>query len=85
MPVLAMLLRLCDEPAAQRKALDFLSSHPRLTLGPAGPQGLPVVLESESRAEERALCDVIEAHPGVLSGTVLLSDFSDLVEGDELS
>ncbi len=85
MPVLAMLLRLSEEPEACSQALAFLGAHPALTLGPAVLAGLPVVLESQSRAEERALCDLVVEHPGVLFGTVLMSDFSDLVEGETFS
>lgn len=82
MPVLAMLLKLSDEPGASQEALDFLGSHPAFTLGPPGPGGLPLVVESQTRAQERKLCDLVVDHPGVLFGTVLMSDFSDLVEGD---
>lgn len=85
MPVLAMLLKLSDEPGASRDVLEFLGMHPAFTLGPSGPAGLPLVVESQTRAEERKLCDMVVDHPGVLFGTVLMSDFSDLVEGDSFS
>lgn len=79
MPVLGAVLQLSQEPELQRDALDFLNSLSALTLGEPGERGIPVVLESETREQDRDLWEQLGDHPGILFCAVVYADFSDIV------
>lgn len=84
MPIIGAVLTLSEEPEAKRAALDFLHAHQAIEMGEPQIQGLPVVIESSSRAEERALWESLEALPGVVFASVVCTDFSDLVERKDI-
>lgn len=84
MPIIGAVLTLSEEPEVQRATLDFLQEHQAIELGEPQILGWPVVIESSSRAEERALWDKLEALPGVVSASVVFTDFSDLVERKDI-
>lgn len=79
MPVLSAVLTLPPDPAARRAALDELAALSGLSLGVEHAGGrLPVVLESSSRAEDKALWEAVSAVPQLLHVELVFADFSDL-------
>lgn len=79
MPVLSAVLTLPTEPRARAAALDGLRGLPGLSLGVEHAGGrLPVVLESSSRAEDKALWEAVSAVPQLLHVELVFADFSDL-------
>lgn len=74
-------MTLDNDPARRRAALDALSADPRLTLGDACGNRLPLVAETETLDEGEALFAALAVAPGVLFVDVVSVDFSDL-EGD---
>ncbi|MFA5506661.1 MAG: hypothetical protein WC314_03400 [Vulcanimicrobiota bacterium] len=84
MPIVAAVLTLSRQPESRQVVLDFLEQHHAIEVGEPQLLGLPVVLDCSSRTEERALWAQLEALPGVVFATVVFSDFSDLVEREEV-
>lgn len=78
MPVIGAVLYLDEDPAYHEGVLRLLEHDPRVTLGQEHGQRLPVVLESESRNEEKSLWNEIQALPGITFCSVVYADFSDL-------
>jgi hypothetical protein len=78
MPVLSAVLHL--EPSTAEQTLTELASDPRIQLGPRHQHTLPVVLETTTRDEDRALWRSLEQHPGLRLAQLVFADFSDLQE-----
>lgn len=78
MPVLGAVLYLEDDIALKNSALRFLGNHPKITLGQEKANRLPVVLESETRDEEKQIWAELQVLPGVNFCSVVFADFSDL-------
>lgn len=83
MPVIGAVITLASEAEPREAALGFLRQHPAIGLGEPQVLGVPVVIESHSRAQERAIWDQLEALPGVLFASVVYTDFSDIVERED--
>jgi nitrate reductase NapAB chaperone NapD len=81
MPVLSAVLTLSDEPQLRAEALAALSQQPKATVGAEQPyRRLPIVLESSTRSEDKALWKWASALPGVLHTELVFADFSDLTD-----
>ena len=78
MPVLGAVVSLCEEGPQRQQALEFLAAHPAITVGAPQVQGLPVVVESSSRTEDREIWKALESQPGILFLALVYVDFSDL-------
>jgi D-arabinose 5-phosphate isomerase GutQ len=79
MPIGAWVVTLSDGP--RDEALAARLADPRLTLGEATRNRLPVVVETVTLAEGEALFEALSAERGVVFVDVVSVDFSDL-EGD---
>jgi len=80
MPVLGAVLTLSDEPALRDAIVDTLGADVRVTLGDATGNRLPVVLETDSRGEDKACWEAVTRLPGVMHVELAFADFSDLHE-----
>ena len=78
MPVIGGVLHLSGDQTLQERALDFLNQHPRITTGDRNADRLAVVVESDSRAEDKSIWTALEEHPGIVFASVIFADFSDL-------
>jgi hypothetical protein len=68
-------------PATARLTLEQLARDPRLTLGdPSGPR-VPVVAETDSCRDGRALVEHLQQMPGIEFVDVVLVDFSEEPQG----
>lgn len=74
MPILSAVLTLpTPEPA-----LEQLQRRPEITIGPSAGSRVPVVLTTDTRAEDKALWDWIQSLPGLHHVELVFADFSDL-------
>lgn len=80
MPVVGALITLAQSPETRLAALDFMLGHPAITVGPEREKGLAIVIESQSKAEDKAVWESLKAQPGVAFCAPVFADFSDLVE-----
>jgi len=80
MPVLGAVLTLSREPALRDGTVATLSADARVTVGDFSGDRLPVVLETDSRGEDKACWEVVSRLPGVLHTELAFADFSDLHE-----
>lgn len=80
MPVIGAVLHLDSDQESRASALDFLGDHPKITLGERRLAQLPIVVESDTRKEDKAVWDEIEASPGITFASVVFADFSDLTD-----
>lgn len=84
MPVIGAVLHLERDEVKRRAALTFMQGHPGITLGEEYDNRLPVVLESGSRAEDKALWQDLQAHTGVVFCAMVFADFSDVVTEEKI-
>lgn len=80
MPVLGAVLTLSDQPDLAAGTLSQLSADPRVTVGPPQRGRLPVVLSTDTRAEDKALWRSLEEQPGITHLELAYADFSDLTQ-----
>ncbi|MCB9743907.1 MAG: hypothetical protein H6740_15010 [Alphaproteobacteria bacterium] len=78
MPVVSAVLTLSAAPERRAALLAELSADPRVSLGPMQRDRLPLVLDTPTRAEDRAAWRSLERHPAVLAHELVFADFSDL-------
>ena len=78
MPLLSAVLTLSPAPERRAALLAELSTDPRITLGPMQRDRLPLVLDTRTRAEDRAAWRALEGHPAVIAHELVFADFSDL-------
>ena len=78
MPVIGAVLHLDQNPEQRERALQYLNQHPRITLGHHQDGRLPIVLESDSKSEDKALWNELQAQSGVTFCSVVFADFSDV-------
>jgi len=76
MVISALVVTLSPEAERRAAALAQLASDPRLTLGAAQRDRLPVVAESGSTADGVALVEALGDTPGVMRVDVVSIDFS---------
>jgi hypothetical protein len=81
MPIIGAVLNLAEDPVLKSAAIDFLANDDRITLGELQLQGLPVVIDCNSRSEEMAIWDDLQAQSGILFCSIAYADFSD-IEGE---
>ncbi len=77
MVVSALVLTLTSVPALRARALAVLVADPRLVVGEAIRDRLPVVAEAASAGEGAALCDALAEHEGVVRVDVVAIDFGE--------
>jgi len=80
MPVLGAVLTLSRESAQRDGTVAALRTDDRVTLGDLAGSRLPVVLETDSRGEDKACWEAVTRLPGVLHAELAYADFSDLHE-----
>jgi nitrate reductase NapAB chaperone NapD len=80
MPVSALVVTL--DPNQRDGAIERLSLDPRITLGELQTCQLPVVLDTQSVGEGRALVEELQAVAGVTLVNIVMVDFSDADEED---
>jgi len=80
MPVLGAVLTLHDQPTLRAGALSALSTDPRITVGEPQRGRLPVVLATDTRADDKALWRSLEELPGITHLELVTADFSDLTD-----
>lgn len=78
MPIVSAVLTLAPDLVTRAALLAALDTDPRITLGPLHADRLPVVLETSSREEDRALWERVADSPGVRNIELAFADFSDL-------
>jgi nitrate reductase NapAB chaperone NapD len=78
MPIVSAVLTLAPDLVTRAAVQRALGTDPRITLGPLNADRLPVVLETSSRDEDRALWERVADSPGVLNIELAFADFSDL-------
>jgi hypothetical protein len=76
MIVSSLVITLAPEPELRTRALAMLVEDPRLTLGDAIGDRLPVVAETPSAELGARLCDELATRAGVLGVHVVAIDFS---------
>ncbi len=84
MPVLGAVLQLAPEVDPQAFA-EVLAEDPRITLGDPSDDRLPVVLATDSRAEDRALWEAVVTSEAVAMAHLVYADFSDLSPDPEVA
>ena len=85
MPTSALVITLDHREDWRDAALTELAGDPRLTLGTLQGPRLPVVAETATLAEgDRLVADELPLVPGVQFVDVVLVDFSDVENFDEL-
>lgn len=77
MPIGGLVVTLDPDPARRALAHGALASDPRLTLGEARGDRLPVVAETATLDEGEALFRQVSEVPGVIFVDVVSVDFSD--------
>lgn len=82
MPVVGAVLQFSEDRLEGARALEFVLSHPQITVGQEQKNGLPVVIESDSRAAEKAVWKELEAQSGIALSSIVFVDFSDLLESE---
>ncbi len=83
MPVLSAVLTISNQPAARTAVLDQLAATPGVTVGEiADDVRVPVVLDTDTRAADKALWTQVSTLPGVLHVELVFADFSDLDTGE---
>ncbi len=78
MPIIGAVLQLSEEASEKSAALEFVEQHSQITVGEPQVNGLPIVLDAESRTAEKAIWAEINAEPGIVFSSVVYVDFSDL-------
>ena len=81
MPVSGLVITLSVDEAGQRSALAKLEADSRFTIGERKGNKVPVVLETESSAEDQSTWEELRSTPGVEFVALAYVDFSDLDEG----
>jgi hypothetical protein len=80
MPVVGAVLQLSLDAEQRKTALCRLCEIPAITLGDVQSNGgCPLVIEFDSKSEEKAIWNEIGSLTGVVFSTVVYADFSDLV------
>ena len=77
MPALGLVAHLPVEPGARLRVLASLAAMPGLTFGEVMGDRLPLVLESDGRAQDRQRWDALQATPGLVHLELACADFSD--------
>jgi len=78
MPVLGAVLTLSDQVELRSAALAYLAGEPRIELGIAARGRQPIVLSTDSRAQDKALWRSLETLGGITHIELAFADFSDL-------
>ncbi len=76
MPVLGVVLHL--DPTCSQPLVERLGRDPRVELGPRVANKLPIVVDTPTRAQDKAFWKQLEQQPAVLHTELVFSDFSDL-------
>jgi nitrate reductase NapAB chaperone NapD len=84
MPVIGAVLHLDQDESRRQAALGFLKGHPGITLGEEVDRRLAVVMESDSRKEDKAVWEEVQAQTGVVFCSMVFADFSDVVPEESL-
>ncbi len=77
MVISSLVLTLSPVPEQRSLALASLASDPRIEIGQAVRDRLPVVAEAATAAEGVALCDAMAEHAGVVRVDVVAIDFGE--------
>lgn len=77
MPVVGAVFHLHEQPTLREAALAILGGDPRITLGELHGDNLPLVLETASAEEDRAVWRSLGAIEGVDQIVVTFADLSD--------
>ena len=79
MPVLGAVAHLSTDPTERLRCLAALGAIPGLSFGEEQDTRLPIVVESDSRQQDRERWKQVEAAPGLTHLELAFVDFSDLV------
>jgi hypothetical protein len=71
----SLVITLTPDPLARARALAILATDPRLQLGEAVRDRLPVVAEASSPEDGATLCEVLATQDGVVRVDVVAIDF----------
>ncbi len=77
MVVSALVLTLTSEPAQRARTLAHLAADPRLLLGEAVRDRLPVVAEAPTAADGAAMFEALGTTEGVVTIDVVAIDFAE--------
>lgn len=77
MPICGAVLHLSGEWKRRKAALEALARDPRLTLGEANGNRLPVVLDTRDQREDDALWRELLAIDGVMHADVIVAALDD--------
>ncbi|MCA9192261.1 MAG: hypothetical protein KDB03_10875 [Planctomycetales bacterium] len=77
MSVCGLVLTLCDDSQLRAETIAELGRWPQISLGEEEFNRLPLVLDTPSRNEDRALLNRLEAMPGVLMVEVAFVGFDE--------
>lgn len=75
MPISAMLLTI--KPDDREKAIEALNADPRITVGEPQAWRIPVVLDTASVKEDRALVEALGRMPEISCIDVVMVDYSE--------
>ena len=65
MPISGLVVSLCDEAKRRSEALDVIRRESRITMGDLEANRLAIVLDTESREEDKQVWDWLNALPAV--------------------
>ena len=80
MPVLGVVVTLSEVAEARERALRFLRQSTAIETGVIERGRLPIVLNTYSRGEDKALWAALEGIDGITHLELTSADFSDLTE-----
>lgn len=80
MPVIGAVLHLDQEQEPREKALSFIEQHPMITPGVRQGGQLPIVVESASRQEDKAIWEQLKTTRGITFSAIVFADFSDIID-----
>ena len=76
MPIVSAVLYTREERRSD--LLQVLESDSRIDVGPIANDRVPVVVDSQDRAEDKAVWRSLEMHPDVLRIELVFAEFSDV-------
>jgi len=79
MPILGAVVHLPQDSHTRLQVQSALAGMPGLTFGECQGDRLPVVVESDSRQQDKLRWDRLQALPGLAHVELDYADFSDLV------
>lgn len=81
MPVSGLVITICEETRLREDVIGDLSQHPQMTMGEMEGNRLAVLLDTPTRADDKASLKWLESLPGVMMVEVAFVGFEQNTEG----